>query len=275
MPKDTTIAWRLRKAMQQNEKSAKEISSQVGVTTAALSQYMTGAREPSIKVLIGLAQSLNVSTDYLLGLAPSMQVTGPDAVITKKYGLRDSTVQIFAALNDAEYSSVESETDFQPRTGKYRVFSDEDAWMYVRNMDPISDVQSFLLDFFEGEKMHRMLDAVFYYQFAASYMRQFYDRHEAYKNDLTPKEQECVRQMCIEHSELEDTRFIWGVPLVFYDKAEKFKAIIKNIACEIIDDCCDNFEVIHDQDFRQAKKDFIARMKSLVALQEDTSGRSF
>ena len=73
MIKDNTLAWRLRKAMHDRGKGVKEICGQVGITTAALSQYVTGTREPSTKVLVALASSLDVSTDYLLGLSPTMQ----------------------------------------------------------------------------------------------------------------------------------------------------------------------------------------------------------
>lgn len=84
MIKDNTLAWRLRKAMHDRGKGVKEICGQVGITTAALSQYVTGTREPSTKVLVALASSLDVSTDYLLGLSPTMQVATEEAGIAKK-----------------------------------------------------------------------------------------------------------------------------------------------------------------------------------------------
>lgn len=56
MIKDNTLAWRLRKAMHDRGKGVKEICGQVGITTAALSQYVTGTREPSTKVLVALGK---------------------------------------------------------------------------------------------------------------------------------------------------------------------------------------------------------------------------
>ena len=258
--------------MLSKEKSAKEICNQVGITTAALSQYLTGAREPGTKVLVALAKSLDVSTDYLLGLSPAMQVSGEDSGIAKKYGLRDSTLQLFTSLHSVEHTSVESEVEFQPIDTKYHDYFDDNSWTYVRNMQSAPDVQSFLLDFLENEKMYRMLDAICLYQIAASYVRQFQDRHDMYANDMTQTERVYVENLHLHGSETEDTRFISGIPLIFGEKSEKYKMMIKSLASEIIDDCCDNFEVCHDQFFRDAKKEYAIHIKNAALLHSEIEG---
>lgn len=269
MIKDNTLAWRLKKAMHVRGKGAKEICGQVGITTAALSQYVTGTREPSTKVLVALASSLDVSTDYLLGLSPTMQVATEEAGIAKKYGLRDSTLQLFKALHTQEHTSVECETELMPKDTKYNDFVDDNTWTYVRNMQPAPDIQSFLLDFFDNKKIYRMMDAICLYQIAASYVRQFHDRHAVYEDDLTDSEREYVLNLHFQGTETEDTRFIAGIPLVFGEKAEKYRMMIKRLAAEIIDDCCDNYEICHDQFFREAKKEFAMHIKDAAFLHSE------
>ena len=47
-----------------------EFAKQLGVSTALVSAYEVGKREPSIKNLIALTQVLNIGADWLLGLSP-------------------------------------------------------------------------------------------------------------------------------------------------------------------------------------------------------------
>lgn len=47
-----------------------EFAKQLGVSTALVSAYEVGKREPSIKNLIALTQILNIGADWLLGISP-------------------------------------------------------------------------------------------------------------------------------------------------------------------------------------------------------------
>lgn len=47
-----------------------EFAKQLGVSTALVSAYEVGKREPSIKNLIALTQVLNIESDWLLGISP-------------------------------------------------------------------------------------------------------------------------------------------------------------------------------------------------------------
>lgn len=47
----------------------KQIADGIGVTYNAISQYESGAREPSIDLLIKLCKFLDVTSDYLIGLS--------------------------------------------------------------------------------------------------------------------------------------------------------------------------------------------------------------
>lgn len=59
---------RLSFCMKQQKLNGAELSALSGVTTAAISRYINGLREPSVSNVILLANALNVSVDYLLGL---------------------------------------------------------------------------------------------------------------------------------------------------------------------------------------------------------------
>ncbi len=45
-----------------------QVAIRLGITKAMISAYELGTRYPSLEMLVKLAQSYNVSTDYLLGL---------------------------------------------------------------------------------------------------------------------------------------------------------------------------------------------------------------
>ena len=47
-----------------------EFAKKLGVSTALVSAYEVGKREPSIKNLIALTQILNIGADWLLGIPP-------------------------------------------------------------------------------------------------------------------------------------------------------------------------------------------------------------
>ncbi len=47
----------------------KQAAISIGITEAAMSRYLRGLREPKINVLVSLAQFLEVSVDYLVGLS--------------------------------------------------------------------------------------------------------------------------------------------------------------------------------------------------------------
>lgn len=47
-----------------------EFAKKLGVSTALISAYEVGKREPSMKNLIALTQILNIESDWLLGISP-------------------------------------------------------------------------------------------------------------------------------------------------------------------------------------------------------------
>lgn len=70
--------------------SQKQLALRIGVDSSTIALYETGDRNPSLSVLIKLARTLGVSTDYLLG------VSDPNGTYIDVSGL---TPQEIASLN--------------------------------------------------------------------------------------------------------------------------------------------------------------------------------
>lgn len=54
-----------------------EFAKQIGVSRPLIAAYETGTREPSIKNLIALVQTLNIDSNWLLGLSPQLSELSP------------------------------------------------------------------------------------------------------------------------------------------------------------------------------------------------------
>lgn len=63
-----TIGQRISRARRYLNINQKELASKAQITEASLSRYENEIREPKSAVLTRLAEALDVSTDYLLGL---------------------------------------------------------------------------------------------------------------------------------------------------------------------------------------------------------------
>ncbi len=68
------IGKRIRKLRMRQKMSQAQLARALKVTPAAISQFESGVRTPTSKALATLAQTLNVSTDYLLGLSEDIGV---------------------------------------------------------------------------------------------------------------------------------------------------------------------------------------------------------
>ncbi|MDB8789639.1 helix-turn-helix domain-containing protein [Romboutsia sp. 1001216sp1] len=77
-----TIAQRISRARRYLNLNQKELAKRANITEASLSRYENGLREPKSAVLSRLADALEVSTDYLLGLTDER--TYDECDITKR-----------------------------------------------------------------------------------------------------------------------------------------------------------------------------------------------
>ncbi len=63
-----SLGNRIKSAREETGITQEELAENVGISRAAIARYESGEIEPKIKNLVAIAQRLNVTTDYLLGL---------------------------------------------------------------------------------------------------------------------------------------------------------------------------------------------------------------
>ena len=68
----------------------KQVADRIGLAISAVSSYESGTRYPSYDVLVKLARIFHVSTDYLLGMTDTRNVTG----------LNDNEIELVSQLVD-------------------------------------------------------------------------------------------------------------------------------------------------------------------------------
>lgn len=69
-----TIGYRISKARRYKDMNQKELAAKANITEGSLSRYENDIREPKVTALTQIADALDVSTDYLLGLCDDMEV---------------------------------------------------------------------------------------------------------------------------------------------------------------------------------------------------------
>lgn len=99
---DNIIGVNIQKQLEQRGMSRKELCKKTGLTEAALSRYITGAREPKANTLLIIARGLGVHTDELLGTPSENPQELDDAV---KIVARSSS-KLTAEQKKALYSAL-------------------------------------------------------------------------------------------------------------------------------------------------------------------------
>ena len=67
------LGKRIKQAREQAGITQEELAGSIGISRAAIARYELGEIEPKIRNLVLLAEHLNVSTDYLLGVNSTEQ----------------------------------------------------------------------------------------------------------------------------------------------------------------------------------------------------------
>lgn len=80
MEKVTTFSARLRTAMAARDMTQSELARQTGVDTSAISNYVYGRYAPKNDKVYRIAQALNVSEAWLMGLDTEMERTDTSPV---------------------------------------------------------------------------------------------------------------------------------------------------------------------------------------------------
>ncbi len=95
-----TIGYRISKARRHMNINQKELATKANITEGSLSRYENDIREPKAAALTQLAEALNVSTDYLLGLTDDMEV--------QSNSLADKSNEEFEEIYEATKEKFES-----------------------------------------------------------------------------------------------------------------------------------------------------------------------
>lgn len=64
----------LKKLRLQHNFTQAQVAQNLGITKSVISAYETGLRMPSYDILIAIAKSFKVSTDYLLGVEKKQEI---------------------------------------------------------------------------------------------------------------------------------------------------------------------------------------------------------
>jgi transcriptional regulator with XRE-family HTH domain len=91
---------RLRASRERSGMSQAELASTIGAAQSQITRYETNLAQPSQDVLIRMATTLNVSTDYLLGLTESMTGHITEAELT------DYEVRVITAMRRGDFKEL-------------------------------------------------------------------------------------------------------------------------------------------------------------------------
>lgn len=101
-----TFQSRLKYCMEYRRINAAKLSSEAGISEAALSRYLRGLRSPNVQTIISLADALNLSTDFLMGHSDLPE----DIVLTRAFSsaTKDDQHAIWTILEKygADYASL-------------------------------------------------------------------------------------------------------------------------------------------------------------------------
>jgi transcriptional regulator with XRE-family HTH domain len=74
---------RLVELMEEKDMSQIQLSKLIGTTNVTISRYISGERKPRIEILENIAEALDVSADYLLGISNVRKL--PNSKINSSY----------------------------------------------------------------------------------------------------------------------------------------------------------------------------------------------
>ena len=96
-----TLGDRLKSYLEANGISQKDLAEQIGVASASMSQFCSGARNPSPRTVRDICEALSINEAWLLtGEGPQKQVT-PDTIVdelVKRYNLSGDAVRILSII---------------------------------------------------------------------------------------------------------------------------------------------------------------------------------
>lgn len=123
------IGQRINSALASNNMKQKDLAKILGVTDNTISYYCNGTRTPKVDQLAPIAQALNVTTDYLLGLTndPNVQTSAVDEL-----GVSSQAVAWIKSLGTDEHDADENIKifDFLLTNNHFQLFFSELCSLY-------------------------------------------------------------------------------------------------------------------------------------------------
>lgn len=131
MAKNNILGSRIKALRQKMGLSQLELASKLNCTQAALSQYESGNREPGLSDLKAIAERLNTTTDYLLGLTDVPQNDVNIRMIGDYLGLSDQSIKVL----HTNYSK------YRKKTSEEYILEDLEVFSGVSRSDPNYEVE--------------------------------------------------------------------------------------------------------------------------------------
>lgn len=75
-----TVSKRIKYLLDRNQETQQDMANRIGLSRSVVSQWVTGDRTPALPALTALAQAYDVTTDWIIGLAPLDTMGGEAAV---------------------------------------------------------------------------------------------------------------------------------------------------------------------------------------------------
>jgi len=90
----------LRGLLSQKNMSQQEIANRLGISRQTVSAYCDGTAYPSVKLLIKMSNSLETSSDYLLGISNVPSRNEDIQIASKTTGLSGKAIETLQAVKD-------------------------------------------------------------------------------------------------------------------------------------------------------------------------------
>lgn len=120
----STLGNRILKLLNEKNITQKELARMVGTTEVSIGRYVNDKREPSATMLSAIANALNVSTDYLLGLPDIHRLRKDQKTIADE--LEEDFPEGISVLYRANQKLTPEQKDTMIRMIKATFFDDED-----------------------------------------------------------------------------------------------------------------------------------------------------
>lgn len=127
----STIGERIKKARELRNMTQSQLGEKLGVTGVTVMRYEKGQREPNIETIFNLAEKLNVSVSYLLGVVDLDGFISPDGFadpadyeFVKALGF-DSPQKLATLVPGAHQSTPEHRHELEKMMGKEEGYLDK------------------------------------------------------------------------------------------------------------------------------------------------------